>query len=347
MKAEARGRSPIRNIILTLGDPAGISGEIIVAAWKQLQRATSPLARDIVSLKKKKKVNIYVAGDAGYLSLIKKKLHSSIPLAPTSSYYPSVRPFTSIDLFDLTAIDMKRFRFGEPCYGEESMRYLDFAIDESRAGRVSAIVTAPITKESAAKHVPGFLGHTDYLAEKLNTTVYRMAFATPSYLLVLQTIHLPLADVSRHLSVASIAESIAVLHAAGKRIYGGGVPIAVLALNPHAGEHGLMGTEEAEKIIPAIKRMRSKGIRVDGPFPADSFFIDRWRQYKLILAMYHDQGLVAVKTMFPRASVNVTLGLPVIRTSVDHGSAYDIAGKGVATPDGLLTALKTALEHLR
>jgi 4-hydroxythreonine-4-phosphate dehydrogenase len=122
--------------------------------------------------------------------------------------------------------------------------------------------------------------------------------------------------------------------------------VAVLGLNPHAGEHGLMGDEEARLIIPAMQRARRQGIACDGPFPADSFFIERVKHYKLILAMYHDQGLIAVKPAFPRASVNVTLGLPVVRTSVDHGSGYDIAGRGIASEVSLLCAIKAALELL-
>jgi 4-hydroxythreonine-4-phosphate dehydrogenase len=122
--------------------------------------------------------------------------------------------------------------------------------------------------------------------------------------------------------------------------------VAVLGLNPHAGEHGLLGLEEERIIRPAMEQARGRGFPCDGPFPADSFFIARVKKYRLIVAMYHDQGLVAVKPAFPRVSVNVTLGLPVVRTSVDHGSGYDIAGKGQADATSMLYAIKAALEML-
>ena len=139
----------------------------------------------------------------------------------------------------------------------------------------------------------------------------------------------------------------AMLAAAGRKYYGKKLPVAVLGLNPHAGEHGLLGLEEDRIILPAMEKARHAGWACDGPFPADSFFIARVKRYKLILAMYHDQGLVAVKPAFPRVSVNVTLGLPVVRTSVDHGSGYDIAGKGKADETSMLYAIKAALELTR
>jgi 4-hydroxythreonine-4-phosphate dehydrogenase len=174
-----------------------------------------------------------------------------------------------------------------------------------------------------------------------------MAFFTPDYLLVLQTTHVPLAEVSQNLSRSSIATTIAMLAAAGRTYFGKKLPVAVLGLNPHAGEHGILGSEEQRIIEPAMDDARRAGWPCDGPFPADSFFIARVKSYKLIVAMYHDQGLVAVKPAFPRVSVNVTLGLPVVRTSVDHGSGYDIAGKNKADETSMLYAIKAALELTR
>jgi 4-hydroxythreonine-4-phosphate dehydrogenase len=133
---------------------------------------------------------------------------------------------------------------------------------------------------------------------------------------------------------------------AGKRRFGKTLPVAVLGLNPHAGEHGLLGEEEDRILIPAMKAAQKAGNPCEGPFPADSFFIDRVKRFRLILAMYHDQGLIAVKPAYPRVSVNVTLGLPVVRTSVDHGSGYDIAGKGKADETSMLSAIAAALELL-
>jgi Pyridoxal phosphate biosynthesis protein len=204
-----------------------------------------------------------------------------------------------------------------------------------------------MTKEAVAKVEPGFVGHTGYLAEELGVHDERMAFLTPEYILALQTTHVPLVDVAKNLSQQGIATTIAMLAAAGRKYYGRKLSVAVLGLNPHAGEHGLLGLEEDRIILPAMERARGEGWACDGPFPADSFFIARVKRYKLILAMYHDQGLVAVKPAFPRVSVNVTLGLPVVRTSVDHGSGYDIAGKGKADETSMLYAIKAALEMTR
>ncbi len=242
---------------------------------------------------------------------------------------------------------MKGFRFGVPSYGREQLGYLDFAIAKARAKEIVAIVTGPITKEAVAEVAPGFVGHTGYLAEKLGVTEERMAFFTPDYLLVLETTHIPLAEVPQRLSRSAIATTIAMLGAAGRKYYGRTLPVAVLGLNPHAGEHGLLGSEEDGIIVPAMQDARAAGWACDGPFPADSFFIARRKQYRLIVAMYHDQGLIAVKPAFPRISVNVTLGLPVVRTSVDHGSGYDIAGQGKADETSMLYAIKVALELVR
>jgi 4-hydroxythreonine-4-phosphate dehydrogenase len=242
---------------------------------------------------------------------------------------------------------MRRFRFGTAVYGREQLGYLDFAIAQARRRRIAAIVTGPVTKEAVAALLPDFVGHTGYLAEKLGVRDERMAFLTPDYLLALQTTHIPLGQVSGHLTLAGLLTSLKMLAQAGRARWGRKLPVAVLGLNPHAGEHGLMGDEETRLIIPAMQRARRQGIACDGPFPADSFFIERVKRYKLILAMYHDQGLIAVKPAFPRASVNVTLGLPVVRTSVDHGSGYDIAGRGIASEISLLCAIKAALELMR
>ena len=287
---------------------------------------------------------LYLAGDGHVLARAMRVVRAKLPIERVRSFSATPAPPSPLRLFDLTSIAMKGFRFGVPAYGREQLAYLDFAIEQARAGRIAAIVTAPVTKEAVAKDLPGFVGHTGYLADQLGVQEERMAFLTPGYFLALETTHIPLAEVPRKLSAARIATTIAMLAAAGRKYYGKKLPVAVLGLNPHAGEHGLLGDEEIRIIEPAMRRARAQGIACDGPFPADSFFIERVRKYRLIVAMYHDQGLIAVKPAFPRVSVNVTLGLPVVRTSVDHGSGYDIAGKGRADETSMLAAIKAALE---
>ena len=330
-----------------MGDPAGISAEIVIKAFVALARGKQPLARQIRRSLRKECANLSVVGDEGVLAEAVRRLRQRIPVTPVQNLSTAWLAPTALRLFAHSHIDMRRFRFGSPVYGREQLGYLDFAIEQARHHRIAAIVTGPVTKEAVAALIPDFVGHTGYLAEKLGARDERMAFLTPEYLLALQTTHIPLCQVSGHLTVAGLLTSLEMLEEAGRARWGRKLPVAVLGLNPHAGEHGLMGDEEARVIVPAMQRARRKGIACDGPFPADSFFIERWRRYQLILAMYHDQGLIAVKPAFPRASVNVTLGLPVVRTAVDHGSGYDIAGRGIASEVSLLHAIKAAIELLR
>jgi len=338
---------PVKNILITLGDPAGISGEVIVSALSALARPKTALAKQIRALLAKGPANLYVAGDGNVLAHAKRIVRSTIPIEPVDGFSPTAQAPTRIPLFEVSKIAKSGFRFGISAYGREQLDYLDFAIEKARRGTVAAIVTAPMTKEAVAKVEPGFVGHTGYLAEELGVHDERMAFLTPEYILALQTTHVPLVEVAKNLTQQGIATTIAMLAAAGRKYYGLKLPVAVLGLNPHAGEHGLLGLEEDRIIVPAMEQARGQGWACDGPFPADSFFIERVKRYKLILAMYHDQGLVAVKPAFPRVSVNVTLGLPVVRTSVDHGSGYDIAGKGKADETSMLYAIKAALELTR
>lgn len=337
----------VKNILLTLGDPAGISGEVIVSALAALARPKAALAKKIRALLAERPANLYVVGDAQVLARAKHIVRATIPVDVVDGFASKPRAPTHIALFERSKIAKSGFRFGVPAYGREQLDYLDFAIEKARRGAVAAIVTAPMTKEAVAKVEPGFVGHTGYLAEELGVHDERMAFLTPEYILALQTTHIPLADVSKNLTQQGIATTLAMLAAAGRKYFGRKLPVAVLGLNPHAGEHGLLGLEEDRIIAPAMARARDAGFACDGPFPADSFFIARVKHYKLILAMYHDQGLVAVKPAFPRVSVNITLGLPVVRTSVDHGSGYDIAGKGKADETSMLYAIKAALELTR
>jgi 4-hydroxythreonine-4-phosphate dehydrogenase len=334
----------VRNLLVTMGDPSGISAEIVIKAFVALARGKQALAQQIRRCLRSECANLAVVGDAGVLAEAARRLRLPIPITLVDDFSTKWLAPAALSLFAHSHIDMRRFRLGVPAYGREQLGYLDFAIEQAQRRRIAAIVTGPVTKEAVASIIPEFVGHTGYLAEKLGARHERMAFLTPDYLLALQTTHIPLSHVSGQLKPAALLTSLKMLEEAGRARWGGRLPVAVLGLNPHAGEHGLMGDEEARIIIPAMRRAQRQGIACDGPFPADSFFIERVKHYKLILAMYHDQGLIAVKPAFPRASVNVTLGLPVVRTSVDHGSGYDIAGQGIASEVSLLCAIKAALE---
>jgi 4-hydroxythreonine-4-phosphate dehydrogenase len=217
------------------------------------------------------------------------------------------------------------------------------AVDDAMSGRIAAIATAPINKEAfAAAGVP-WRGHTELLAHLTGAQRVAMMFYAEELRVVLATIHVPLADVPRLLTRESLEETIALAAAELPRF---GVPsprLALAGLNPHAGEHGLMGGEEEQTLIPAVEASRARGIRIDGPLPADTIFVRAVRgDYDAVIACYHDQGLIPVKLVAFGRAVNVTLGLPIVRTSVDHGTAFDIAGCGVADPSSLVHAVLLA-----
>ena len=192
-------------------------------------------------------------------------------------------------------------------------------------------------------------GQTEMLLRLSGGEHVAMMLVAGAFRVALATVHYPLREVSRHLTMGVILEKLGVLHAALVTDFGIRSPrIAVLGLNPHAGENGILGTEEKEIIIPALKKARARRIRVEGPFPADAFFgMQEFRRYDAVLAMYHDQGLIPLKMSGFRIGVNVSAGLPVVRTSPDHGTAFDIAGKGLADPSSMNHAIQLAVSIVR
>jgi len=218
------------------------------------------------------------------------------------------------------------------------------AVEDAMAGRIAAIITAPINKEAfAAANIP-WRGHTDLLAHLTGAGNVAMMFYADRLSVVLATVHIPLALVSQALTRARL-EDVVMLTAAELPRFGRPQPrLAVCGLNPHAGEHGVMGHEEDDVVRPALAACRERGIDVDGPFPADTIFLRAMRgEFDVVVACYHDQGLIPVKMAAFGRAVNVTLGLPIIRTSVDHGTAFDIAGRNIADPGSLLEAVKLAV----
>jgi 4-hydroxythreonine-4-phosphate dehydrogenase len=217
------------------------------------------------------------------------------------------------------------------------------AVDDARSGAVDGIATAPVNKEAFRLAGLPWHGHTDLLAHLTSSPHVAMMFDSDALRVVLATVHVPLADVPRLLTAALMEQTIA-LTARELPSFGVAKPrIAVAGLNPHAGEHGLFGREEADAIAPAIEACRARGIDVSGPFPGDTVFVRaRRREFDVVVACYHDQGLIPVKLVAFGQAVNVTLGLPIVRTSVDHGTAFDIAGKGVADYGSMMAAVLLA-----
>lgn len=226
------------------------------------------------------------------------------------------------------------------------LEMLNRAVDGCLSAEFDAIVTAPVQKSCLLDAGFLFCGHTEYLAERTGSRRPVMMLASGSFRVALATTHLPLQAVSGAITVESLCEVLEVLDRDLKRWWRIAAPrIAVCGLNPHAGEGGHLGDEETRIIAPALARARARGIEVDGPVPADTIFVPRLlERYDVVLAMYHDQGLPVIKHACFDSTVNVTLGLPIVRTSVDHGTALDLAGTGRAEPGSLLAAVKLAAQ---
>jgi 4-hydroxythreonine-4-phosphate dehydrogenase len=233
----------------------------------------------------------------------------------------------------------------DPANGRYVLDLIDRAIDGAVAGEFDAIVTAPVQKSVINDAGIPFTGHTEYLAERTRAPLPVMMLATEDLRVALATTHLPLKDVSAAITVESLCQVLTILDHDLRQWWGLKSPrIAVCGLNPHAGESGHLGSEEINVIGPAIARMRERGVNLTGPVPADTAFVPaRLAECDAVLAMYHDQGLPVIKhSGFDRA-VNVTLGLPILRTSVDHGTALDLAGTGKADHRSLAAAIRLAL----
>ena len=217
------------------------------------------------------------------------------------------------------------------------------AVADAQAHKIDAIATAPINKEAFAAAGLPWRGHTDLLAHLTGSPRVAMMFYADALRVVLATVHIPLADVPRALT-REILEGTIALAARELPRFGIASPrLALAGLNPHAGEHGLMGREEEDVLAPAVAACRERGIAIDGPFPADTIFVRAMRgEFDAVVACYHDQGLIPIKLVAFGSAVNVTLGLPIVRTSVDHGTAFDIAGQGVADPSSLIAAITLA-----
>lgn len=248
--------------------------------------------------------------------------------------------------------DEVKIELGTPAKeaGEAALAALDRAMTDYRSGLYDVIVTAPINKKTIQSDLFHFCGHTEYIESCVGDGNKALMILMNDVLKVaLVTTHLPIKDVASAITKEAIVEKAILLNNSLKRDFGLTRPrIAVLALNPHAGDDGLLGKEENEVIMPAIAELESKGVMAFGPYAADGFFgSGNYRHYDAVLAMYHDQGLAPFKTLAQENGVNYTAGLPIVRTSPDHGTAYDIAGKGVADAQSFREAIYAAIDIYR
>ena len=318
-------------ITITMGDPAGIGPEVILKAL--LQGDIYKVCRPIV------------LGDINVLRMVSKKLG---PLSFHTIETPSELTGSPglVDVISVSNLKRDSFIPGRPTVpgGKAMVDYIIKAVDFNKDGQVSAMVTCPISKELMHKAGYRFDGHTELLANLTNTRDYGMMLANESLRVSLVTIHCALKEVPQRLNKTLILKTIRLTYRTLEEDFAIKKPhVAVAGLNPHAGEAGLFGLEDKEIIQPAVDEAKTEGLLVDGPFPADTIFYHAVNgKFDAVVAMYHDQGLIPVKLLHFSDSVNITLGLPIVRTSVDHGTAYDIAGKGVADPSSLMAAIRMA-----
>ncbi len=248
-------------------------------------------------------------------------------------------------LYGPQTVDALEFQPGQVnrASGQAAYDAIVRATEDALAGRVDAVATAPINKAAFAAAGLPWKGHTELLAHLCGVRDVAMMFWSEKLRVVLATVHVPLAEVPRALTSDRLRTVIQLAAESLPRFGVKSPRLAVAGLNPHAGEDGLLGTEERDVMAPAVAAARSRGIDVSGPWPADTIFVRAARgEFDAVIAAYHDQGLVPVKLVAFGEAVNVTLGLPIIRTSVDHGTAFDIAGQGVANPGSLIEAVRLA-----
>ncbi len=321
----------MKKLALTMGDPGGVGPEIIIKAIhsKEIRNCCEPI----------------VIGDRipmeEALALLKLPLKLKINGLPEES--TSICQEGFIELIDMGII--KKLKKGVPTAegGKACVSYIRKAVSLALNRQVDGIVTAPISKK--ALHMAGFQwpGHTEMLADLMNVKDYAMMLTGGPLKIILVTIHTALKNVPRLVTKNRIGETLRLAKKACE-IFGIKNPrIAVAGLNPHAGEAGIFGEEEIREIIPAVEEAKKEGIPVSGPYPPDAVFHKAYKgEIDIIVCMYHDQGLIPLKMIAFDEGVNVTVGLPIIRTSPDHGTAYDIAWKGIANPSSMLEAIKVA-----
>jgi 4-hydroxythreonine-4-phosphate dehydrogenase len=312
-----------------MGDVAGIGPEIIARGWGDLNRLCRPV----------------VVGDPGWLRWAVNLVGAAVRVVPVGhpaevEPAPDLAPCLTATRQDLTGVEPGRV---QAAAGRAAFDFLCAAIDWTRRGAAGGIVTAPLHKEGL--HAAGlpYPGHTEILAERTETRRFAMVLYADGLAVAHVTLHLALRDVFANLSTAAVLDKVGVLDDLLRRLLGRRPRLGVAALNPHASDGGLFGDEETRLIAPAVAAAREAGADVSGPWPSDTLFVRaRGGEFDGVVAMYHDQGHIALKLLAGWRAVNISAGLPLVRTSVAHGTAYDIAGRGCADATSLLEAARVA-----
>ena len=319
-------------VAITMGDPSGVGPEVIVKALADPE--ITDLCRPLV------------LGDAGAMerALAVTGLPLNLEMLPYG--VPPENTRNSIFLRSLSSLAPTDMGYGGPSpdAGDAMFLYITEAVRLCLAGKAAAMVTAPISKEALNRGGHRYPGHTELLADLTGCADYVMMLAGERLRVTLVTIHEALSDVPQLITFDRVLSTIRTTHAGLHRYFRRNPRLAVLALNPHCGERGLFGDEERRVITPAVEAARAEGIDAQGPLSADMLFHFAARgDYDAVVCMYHDQGLIPLKLLHFHDGVNVTLGLPIIRTSVDHGTAYDLAGTGKASALSMAAAIRTAV----
>jgi len=316
---------------VTMGDPAGIGPEISIKAL---------LKPDVYKICKP-----VIIGDLDVLEVIADRLGIRVKFKTLKSPKEALGDFSILEVVDLGVMDAESLEIGRVSAeaGRASIEYVEHAVRYALAGELDAVVTAPINKEAVRMAGCPYIGHTELIAALSGVEEPLTMFLVRGVKIFFLTRHLPLIEAVRSVKRDRIVR-MGVRIDKALRMLGVDKPrIAIAALNPHASDGGLIGDEEEREITPAVEDLRRMGVDAYGPIPADSVFHQALEgRYDAVLSMYHDQGHIAAKTLDFYGTVSVTLGLPFIRTSVDHGTAFDIAGKGVANPKSLEEAIKVA-----
>jgi 4-hydroxythreonine-4-phosphate dehydrogenase len=316
-------------LLITLGDVAGVGPEIVGRAWPDLLALCRPVVcGDVAWLRR----GLELAGSKADLVV----LDDPRAARPTPGSVPCIQA---------TTVDLSRVEVGKvgAAAGRAAYDFLCRSIDLTRAGQADGIVTCPLNKEGLHAAGLNYPGHTEILAERCGVEQHAMMLYADGLGVAHVTLHMALRDVFRHLTREAVLEKARLLDGMLRRILGRAARVGVSALNPHASDGGIFGDEEERIIRPAVEAARAEGIDASGPWPADTLFARANKgAFAGVVAMYHDQGHIALKLRSGWRAVNITAGLPLVRTSVAHGTAYDIAGKGVADASSLVEAARVA-----
>ncbi len=313
-------------IAITMGDSSGVGPEIILHAFKK-----GELPRSFI-----------VIGDYSILQACNRLLDYQVPLRRADDVSDLKEGF--VNVLDLGLLKEEDLKIGElsKASGHAALRYVECATELALWGKVTAEVTMPMNKEATRLSDPGFTGHTGYIAELCGRDNYTLMLASEKLIVTHVSTHVSLRNAIESVKRDQVFDVIKLTRDVLPKLRQSS-RIAVAGLNPHAGENGAFGTEDMEEIVPAVKKAQAEGMEVFGPFPPDTIFMDMLKgKYDAVVCMYHDQGHIPMKVLDFQGGINVTLGLPIIRTSVDHGTAFDIAYQGVAFTESLRDACKLA-----